>query len=87
MKADIVWNRILFSSALSFQLAAIILFASLGWTLDVGVHFLDWLLPLAVCAALVCVVTNVRYGKGMLITAILLSLVYFVIVRQAVVLR
>lgn len=85
MRKRLAW--LLFLVALSFQLAAIVLFVTLGWTLDLGVRFLDWLLPLALGTALACVLASVRRGKSMLITAALLSLLYFLVVRQSVVLR
>lgn len=87
MRTRITWTGLLYSIALSFHLAAIVLFLTLGWTLDTGVRLLDLVLPFAAVVALACVVARIRYGKAMLVTAIVLSFLYFMIVRQSIVLR
>ena len=87
MKLRTTWAGILFAVALSFQIVGVALLATLGWTLDLGVRLLDWIVPVGVLATLSCLIARIRCGKALFIIAVLLFMLYFAVLRQSVVLR
>lgn len=69
------------------ELVTLILFLTLGWTLDAGARLLDWFLPIALFGAFICLLVYDNHPKVMLIIMLVLTVVYFAVIRQSIMFR
>lgn len=87
MKFEISYKRILLAVCHTFSCVVLVLLGTLGWTLDIGVLIIDWLFPLAILFACLCVFIRGPFSKTTFIVLLLTYVLYLFILKQSITLR